>query len=54
MACRVASCIGILVEVADFALVDGDGEHLLLLEFVGVVFVALDHHEALVLVETDF
>ena len=54
MACRVACCIRIFVEIADLALVDGDGQHLLLLEFVGVVFVALDHHETLVLMQSNF
>ena len=45
---------GVLVEVADFFLVNGDRKYLLLLEFVGVVFFALDDHQSVVLVESDF
>jgi hypothetical protein len=48
----VTGGIGVFVEVADLALVDGDGEHLFLLELVGVVLIALDDHESLVLVQS--
>lgn len=49
----MAGRLGIFVEVADFLLVYGDGQHFLLLELVGVVFIALDDHQPLVLVQAD-
>lgn len=53
MAGGVAGCLWIFVEVADFLLVYGDGQHFLLLKLVWMVFVALDHHQSLVLVQAD-
>jgi hypothetical protein len=51
---RVPSGVGVLVEVSDFLLVDGDGEDLFFLELVRVVLIALDHEESLVLMQPDF
>lgn len=51
---RVSGLVGVLVEAADLLFVDRDGEDLLLFKFVGMVFVAFDDHEAVILVEPYF
>jgi hypothetical protein len=49
----VARSVGVLVEVSDLLLVNRYRQYLLLLEFVRVVLVTLDDHEAVVLVQSD-
>lgn len=54
VASGVACAVGVFVEVADLFLVDCDGKYFFLFEFIGVVFVALDDHEAVIFMEFNF
>lgn len=51
---RMLLIVGVLVKVLDLFLVHSDWQHLFLLVLVGMGFIALDNHEAMVFVEFDF
>jgi hypothetical protein len=51
---RMFLVVGVFVEVLDLFFVDSDRQHFFLLVLVGMGFIALDNHEAMVFVEFDF
>ena len=54
VSCRMLLIVGVFVEVLDLFLIHSDRQHFLLLVLVGMGFIALDNHEAMVFVEFDF
>jgi hypothetical protein len=50
----MSCCIWVLVEVANLPLVDSDWQYLFLFKLIRMILIALDHHQPLVLVQSDF